>query len=621
MNITATLGGEPVQIHFGGTPPVGELLGLDVESTWMTKRAQWDPDFRVRLVQFGTETEAWVLDISGGIEEARATLADPRNTFVSHTNMDVMAVWTTLGIDIAPRNVDTRMLAIMADPDKEEDRDLKTLATAYGMPELAAADAELYAWMLARWLAEGGKKSPAKARVEEAGWNALAGMDELPEVYLRYAGLDAIAARRLADLLTPATHNPPELIRTDQWLHVQANRLQMAGKRVDPVMLEEMLTHARAVTGAAKSKAMDLTGGVNIDGPKIHDWFAEHGVDWSAWTGAASKTTGRPSLAKDNLGLLADHELDDVAREVLAEMTLYKGQLDILRKTEDVADRVVIGPDGLSRIHPELNPIGASTTARMSASKPNMQNFSKKDPRMRGLFLPEPGHTLWTIDFAQIELRVVAGLAREQKMIDVILAGGDLHDLTVDLLAERGITITRDTAKMANFLIVYGGGGQALHDQAGIPLEIAWEVVRSMREGYTGIDAYSKWLGMEKDAIRTVSGRRLPVTRNKKTGDIRSYANVNYATQSGAREALVHGWMRLNSKIPGLVWFPVHDELVLQVPDHLHDVVKEAAEWAMTFDFRGVPIEAEAIELLDREGVSRWMTGKLAEKIQKEKAV
>jgi hypothetical protein len=63
----------------------------------------------------------------------------------------------------------------------------------------------------------------------------------------------------------------------------------------------------------------------------------------------------------------------------------------------------------------------------------------------------------------------------------------------------------------------------------------------------------------------------------------------------------------------------VHDELVLQVPDDEIDAVIADVEDSMTFDFRGVPIEADAVVLRDEEGISRWMTGKLAEAIAAEK--
>jgi DNA polymerase-1 len=631
---TAMLGGQPVTIHLSPPivdTPLPQLLGLDVESTWMPDRGQgqFDPDFRVRTVQFGTENEAWVYDLHDEVERScvQTILSDPAYSFCSHTNMDVLSVWREFGIDISHRNVDTRMLAIQADPDKDDDRDLKTLATKYGMPELAEADAELMAWMRDRWVAGGGKRNAKKSDVEEAGWNALASMpaDEWPGVFTRYAGLDAIACRRLAPLLTVATQNPPEVIRTDQWAQVRANRQQMTGKRIDMDALSVLAAEASQITGDAKSKAMDLTDGVNIGGPKIQPWFAEHGVDWSTWPGALTDKHN-PSLEKDNIKLLAWYPLDEVGRAVFEEMVKFRGHQDLWNKTRDIERRVVRHEDGIYRLHPDLNVIGATTTARMSSSKPNVQNFSKKDPRMRGLFLPEPGYTFVTIDFAQIELRVVAALAREDVMIDVILSGGDLHQLTVDLLASMGVEIDRDTGKMGNFLIVYGGGPKALHDQAGIPIDIAADVVYGIRRGYPSIEMFSTYMSMETEAIRTISNRRLPVTRVKgsgdRAGDIRSYANVNYAVQSAAREVLVDAWMRLERDHgrAGIVWLPVHDELVLMVPDGEVDAVIADAEDSMRMEFRGVPIEADAVVLRDRDGVSRWMTGKLAEQIAKEQA-
>jgi DNA polymerase I len=635
-----TLGGDDVEIYLGpsaiesGYPESG-LLGLDVESTYLTDRGQFDPDFRVRTVQIATKRVARVFDVDDPLQRERAieVLSDPAYSFCSHTDMDVLAIWTSLGIDISARNVDTRMLAIQADPDNNSDRDLKTLATKYGMPELAAADAELEAWMREEWVTTGGgKRNAKKTDIEAFGWNMLAEMasETWPEVFTRYAGLDAVACRRLAELLVPDTHMPPELLRVDQWLHVRTTRQRMAGKRIDTEALATLHAEATTITSQAKTAAEELTGGVNINGPKILDWLAEHGADWSQWEAAGGATTpkGMPSLAKENISLLLGDgfALDLTAKQVVELMREQKGSLDLLRKTTDVTSRLVTHADGIARIHPLVNPIGATTTARMSSSGPNVQNFSKKDPRMRGLFLPEPGYTFVTADFAQIELRVVAALAREDKMIDVIKSGGDLHDLTVDLLAERGVTITRDIAKMTNFLIVYGGGAKALHDQGGVPMDVAMEVIRVFREQYTDIARYAQYMGMETEAIRTISGRRLPVTRVKGSGDrageLRSYANVNYAVQSAARECLVTAWIDLEERHgrAGIVWLPVHDELVLMVPDDEIEAVIADVEDSMTFDFRGVPIEADAIVLLDEHGVSRWMPGKHAEKIAAAKA-
>lgn len=587
--------------------PADQLYGLDVETTWMTDLGQWHPDFRVRLVQAATEGYAWVLrqDIPEVVAATREILADPAVSWCSHTDMDVMSV-ASLGIDITGRNIDTRALAIMADPDKEHDRDLKTLTTQRIGPELADADKELYALFVDLWVAQGGRRNAKKSEIEAYGWSAIPSDNPL---YLRYAGLDAIACRRLAPILVPATEAPAELLRVEQWLSTRAHRIRLRGLRVDVPALDALQEEAEQTTGSAKAAFAEITDGVNAQYSKgVNAWFGEHGVDWDRWEGARTET-GAPSLAKEDVHRLRDFDLDDAAQAAYAELARFKSKLDLRNKTLGIRKAL----DCNGRIHPLLNPMGATTTARMSSSGPNVHNFSKKDPRMRGLFLPDDGFRLITIDFDQVELRVVAGLAREQKMIDVILDGGDLHQLTVDELAASGIIIIRDVGKMANFLIVYGGGGKALHEQSGIPLAESMQIVYTWRDRYPAINALAQYMGGFTEEIRTIANRRLPVTRNKKTGDLRKYANINYYVQNGARELLVDAWMGLGPYAP-MVWQPIHDELVMMVPEGRVHEVTEAAQNAMRFDFMGVPITATAVELLDGNGVSRWMTSKQAEK-------
>lgn len=622
------LGGKPVEVFTGrdGFPLEG-LLGLDVESTYMTDRGQFDPEFRVRTVQFATEDEAWVYDLADPEYRrmAQMVLADPAYTFCSHSNMDVLAVWQEFGIDLTGRNVDTLSLAQMVYTDKHADRDLKTLATLHGMPELAAADVELYEWMRSDWLRCGGKKNAARKQIKQQGWDFLAAVDSeaWPEVFTRYAGLDAMVCRRLVPILVPLTRNPPEVLKKEQWLDTRTNRLQIRGMRVDTEALDRLLTEARKATSEAKSAAEGIAG-VNVNGPRVKDWFTGHGVEWDRWEeiGGAFTEKGAPSLAKENLGLLAQFDLDYEARSVLSFMQTQAASLDLLRKTEDVSKRLVVHSDGVPRIHPTIHPHGATTTARMSSAEPNVQNFSKKDRRHRGLFLPEPGHVLISCDFAQVELRVVAALAREEKMIETILSGGDLHQLTVDELAVVGVTITRQTAKIVNFLIVYGGGAAALHAQTGIPLDECRIIINAWRERYPAIGALAKYLAeFHSDGIRTASNRWLPVTRTE-DGGARSYALINYLVQSSARELLVEAWWNYEEihGRRGEVWLPIHDELVLQVAENEVEAAIEAVEKSMTMRRGAVPITAEAVVLLDEHGVSRWMPGDVAQEIAKEKA-
>lgn len=623
VQLEVTLGGEPVRIIAPGlnssgwaetilavAEGCGWLLGLDVESTYMSDLAQFDPDFRVRTVQLAGTDVAYVLRLDD-LEQRQSAidvLSDERVSFTSHSNMDVLSVYTVLGIDITGRNFDTLSPARMADTDKDRDRDLKTLAEQHGMPELPAAEVSMYERFKQLWP---GKRNAKKSEVEAYGFETIA-LDD--PAFVLYAGLDALCVRRVAPVLVRATQAPAELLRVESFLSSRANRIQIRGMRVDRPLLEELYAESTTAVSAAKERFAELTA-VNAQySPGVVEWFGAHGVEWSTWAGAVTKT-GAPSLAKENVGLLADYPLDDVAQRALVDLREVKQHLDMKTKTTGVRSHT----DANGFVHPVLHPMGASTTARMSSAGPNFQNFSKRDPRMRGVFLPRPGSVFVTIDFDQVELRVVAALAREDKMIETILAGGDLHQLTVDELAAVGITITRDVAKIVNFLIVYGGGAKALHEQAGIPLDLAADIIRAHRDRYTSIGAYSKYLALQRVSIRTISGRRLAVTRNRKTNDLRVHANVNYAVQSAARELLVDSWYRFDREFGRgeYVWYPIHDELVLEVPEHEVEAVIADAERCMRFEFRGVPISATAVELRDEQGVSRWMTSKRAEQIRK----
>lgn len=599
----ATLGGQDATVFFPDPDtfdastfravfPAGQLYGLDVETTALGPLAQFDPDFAIRTMQFATAGYAWVLDVSDPemLEAGRELLNDPETGFCSHTDMDVLSVLAVYGVDIAERNIDTRMLARLVDAQKFTAKDLKSLTDRHIGPELSAAETALHEHFR-RDLWEG-KKGAAAADVDRHGWNTVA-IDE--PSFVVYAGLDAIACRRLVDILSELHGAAESLLDTEQWLSVESIRLKARGYRVDQELLTELRGEAVAATDSAAAAIAAITDGIKPTSPKIQEWLGEHGVDWSVWPGDRTPT-GNPSLAKTNLVHIESFPLDEQAAEVYGHMRHHRAYQDIRNKTKGVAEGLTA--DG--RVHATLHSIGA-VTARMSSAGPNMQNFSKTEPRLRGLFLPDPGYVLITCDFSQVELRVVAALADERKMIDVILAGGDLHDLTVDELAVMGVIITRDIGKMANFLIVYGGGGKALHEQGRIERSYADEIVRVHKERYEAVAEFGEMLSRLTRDIRTTSGRRIPVPPG------RAYANINYEVQSVSRDLVVYAWQRFDAMgTSGRVWFPVHDELIIECPAEDAELVCKAAEEAMSFDYLSVPIAATAHVCLDEHGVSRW---------------
>jgi DNA polymerase I len=565
--------------------PAGGLFGLDVEGTWMGDQGQWSPGFAVRLVQIATPGQAWVLDVSDDAQRAAACalLSDETVTFASHTCMDVQAVWIALGVDIAGRNIDTHGLASMAHTQRRGGRDLKTLTAEHLGPELGEAEAALHARFAELYEAEHGHRARKKADLEAYGWSAVPVDDP---AYLRYGGLDAIACRRLVDVLTPMTGAGPALLESETWLAEQCVRMRRRGMRIDLEMLEEVRAEADAALAAQDGPIRALTEGVGPRSPRLVGWLGEHGADWSRWEslGGSLTGTGAPSLAGSAVGLLPLLDLDEAASEVAERLGRFKAHQDRSVKCAGIARALC--DDG--RIRPTIHPLGATATGRMSSSGPNVQNLSADDPRLRGMFVPDGGHVFLSCDLDQVELRMAAGLAGEASMIEAIRRGDDLHSLT----AER---IGRDRAigKMTNFLIVYGGGGRALAAQAGIDLEDAQEAVSAFRRAFPAIDALSRRLALRTDRVRTASGRMLEVGRTP-SGHPRGYANINYLVQSSARDLLVRAWRRYVAATgrPETVWLPVHDELVLHVPEADADRLGAAVESAMTCIFRDVPITA-----------------------------
>jgi DNA polymerase I len=595
--------------EFAADFPPANLYGLDVEGTYMDKHLrQFHPDFRVRTVQFATPGYAWVLDLTDPVQRnsAHSLLADYTVRFASHSAMDVIAVHRAFGIDIADRNIDTLILGKMASADvKLGGADLKSLAARYGMPALQKAEKLLEDRMKELWKEHTrALRAAAKAAGEKttglptAAWGpagkawAWANIPADDPAYVTYAGMDAIVARWLVDLLVPATGAPEQLVRLEQWLAAQAAKIQIRGMAVDRPLAEMWRASAEAAMEQADAQVAAVSGLFASQNVALTKWMRDQGLEW----GDLPQTgKGSPSLAKDALDqILARPDCPAEVAEVVTAMKIVQDHSNMATKMAGVLN----GLDPFGVIHPSLNTLEA-VTARMSSSGPNMQNFSGNT---RGVFVARRRHVLITCDFAQVELRVAAGLSQEEVMIQAILDGKDLHLVTAEL-----INVSRDIGKMANFLIVFGGGGRALASQAGIELGLAQQTVADWWAAYPRLQQYNAAMKCITDEIRTFSQRRIPVPRDE-YGNPRAYANINYMIQSSARDLLATAWWKF-AQNPGMadwVWMPIHDEFVLEVPEDRVDDALAAIQDSMTMEFFGVPIAAEATVLRDEEGVSRW---------------
>jgi DNA polymerase-1 len=249
--------------------------------------------------------------------------------------------------------------------------------------------------------------------------------------------------------------------------------------------------------------------------------------------------------------------------------------------------------DSDGRVHAFVNSMQART-GRMSITRPALQTLPSGDATIRRALLAEPGHVMVSTDFAAVELRVLAALADVKRMKEAIRNGEDLHSFTARLVFGENFTAKhRKISKGIAFGKVYGGGAATIQRQTGAPMEEVRRALAAYDRVYPEVKRMSnRW---QREAYETgmvhvsVTGRRLPLDRE------RTYAVVNYACQSAARDCL--GQSLLNLEEAGMLEYmrlPIHDEVLCSVPQ------AEAAEYArtieecMSFDLYGVPIEAES---------------------------
>lgn len=573
--------------------PPGSLTGLDVETIGLD---HWAETFKIRLLQFATTEDAWVLDPAIPEQREAAIELLQQGSFCSHTNFDVLAVYVDLGVDITDRNLDVHMLASMVDTVESHKRDLKTLSLAHIGPELVEAEKAQDELFMELWVANGGKRNASKKAIKGYGFTNV---PKDSPIFLKYAGLDAIYCRRLVDILLPLVGCPQKLLENEIWLAAQANKIQLRGFLLDQEAFKEL---SDGVTTAAKKayEEFESLTGVKPGSPRVVDWFEQHGVNFSNWKDRTPKKK-EPSITKDNVHLLASYPLDDEGKAAHAPLSAHKQHSGMATKAQEIQN--ALAPDG--RVHPHFNTLGASATGRFNSSAPNFQNFPKDDLRLRNCFIPEPNHVLISSDYDSVEMRTMGAIAPEPVIIEAAKNGVDFHVMT----AER-INRSKAVGKTTNFAAAYGSGPVALADSLGIEEDEGEQILNDFWGGYPGLADFRDEMCDLSGCITTATGRRLALAEVTVKGYVRMkpYANFNYAVQSNARDLLMIAWHKFATEYnrAEMVYLPIHDELCLMVPEDLVDTVIKEIEECMNFDFLGCPITATAKILKDEHGVSRW---------------
>jgi DNA polymerase-1 len=303
--------------------------------------------------------------------------------------------------------------------------------------------------------------------------------------------------------------------------------------------------------------------------------------------------------------------LDELAQQFeLPRLIIEYRELDKLKATYTDALPTLVGADG--RIHSQLNQ-AVTATGRLSSSDPNLQNIpvrTELGQRIRRAFVPEEGHVFVAADYSQLELRLLAHITRDEKMLAAFQNGEDIHAQTARLVfgakTPAELKEKRRFAKIVNFAIAYAVEPFGLSQRVGITRKEARQVIDDYYKTYKGVREYMDKVpeeAREHGLVRSIYGRIRPLpTINDRNGQIRARAEreaINMPIQGTASDIVKIAMLKVEDALrrEGLeaqMVMQVHDELLIEAPkreaERVASLLKHEMETAVVLD---VPLEAE----------------------------
>jgi len=266
------------------------------------------------------------------------------------------------------------------------------------------------------------------------------------------------------------------------------------------------------------------------------------------------------------------------------------------------------------RVHSSFNQT-MTATGRLSSSSPNFQNIpirteDGKDVR-KAIKAQSSEYQIFSADYSQVELRVMAHLSQDQALIDALNNGEDIHTFTAKSIFEidnddQVLPEMRRTAKIVNFGIMYGAGPFRLSQELDVPFGEAKKIKDAYFSKYKGIEDYiaqSKVLIKSEKSVQTLLGRKRAVwdsdSQNKIRRDAAERMAINMPIQGTAAEmiklAMIKIYKDLKEKdLKSKLILQVHDELLLEVHkdelDYVSEMVVKNMKDAIELD---VPVEID----------------------------
>jgi len=289
--------------------------------------------------------------------------------------------------------------------------------------------------------------------------------------------------------------------------------------------------------------------------------------------------TGTPSTSEEVLQTLAqDFPLPKLILEHRSLSKLKNTYTDKLPKMINQAT---------GRVHTSYNQ-AVAITGRLASSDPNLQNIPIRTPegrKVREAFIASKGSMIVSADYSQIELRIMAHLSKDERLIQAFNNNEDIHRITAAEIFEVSLESIsneqRRYAKVINFGLIYGMSPFGLAKNLNIEISAAKNYIDRYFSQYPSVKEYmedAKHTAKEKGYVETLFGRRLWLPEiNGSNGIMRAAAEraaINGPMQGTAADLIklamieVHNWIQTEPNIKGKMIMQVHDELVFEVPNN-----------------------------------------------------
>lgn len=297
--------------------------------------------------------------------------------------------------------------------------------------------------------------------------------------------------------------------------------------------------------------------------------------------------------------------------EIVKEVLEYREFAKLKNTYSDALPLLIDKKTG--RIHTTYNHTGTAT-GRISSSNPNLQNIPQKGEfakYIREAFVAEDGYSLLAFDYSQIELRIVASLSGDKKMMEIFNAGGDIHTATAMEINNVSINeVTpemRRVAKVLNFGILFGMSVKGVSDAAEIDMHSAKKFMEEYFSDFSGVAKFIE--ETVRDAkrngyVKTLTGRTrwLPDLKSP-NWLLKQQAErmaQNMPVQGLEADILKMAMIKIDEeilkedKISVRMILQVHDELVFEAKDDIINDVKDKIKYAMENAYKlNVPLVAE----------------------------